>query len=490
MPDKPSDDMPGIERIRQIVSLHPWIDARQAAILSGYSRRYADRCLARLIAQGAVQTCRTFGLCTSGKLYAPAGRVIQLANGLTGQDMARALLHIEALWGTRNLLAILAGGDQVESQSGDPARQCAYRGRLLWSASPAKVRYLNARGKPVTLRLPAQGIVAQDGRFIPFVIEWDLGEIVLEGLAQRFAGLCRWSQSAEYRGYQERFPVIVMVTVNERRMWQLLWLWQCTRTRYHAPPLPFYIGVWREIVEERPDAWHSAGSGVSRVTLFQGARAAWPAWRPAPMVQVKPSRRSARDALVQVHLGIPSRQARGVLRCVAAWPLLTSDEVAAVLNLHLREAQISLKGLRELGLIEIFPLEGRLGYTLSPTGIQVLAAANGLSPAQYARWRYWPIAKHCRPLRLNLPVLVTCLGHTRAVRAFFVSLARHARRCRQELALDHALVAWDETESRRSYLYRGRRWTLAPDSSGLYRIGDQQYSFSSRSIAARPGCPG
>jgi hypothetical protein len=145
-----------------------------------------------------------------------------------------------------------------------------------------------------------------------------------------------------------------------------------------------------------------------------------------------------------------------------------------------------------LGLVDEYRRAGSPArYYLTALGVRLLAAASGLKPAQYARYRRWPV-KHLGARRrtgspdesqtstqtteLNIGLLARHFEHTREVREFFVSLADVARRHRM-LQLDHALAVWDENECRRYYEAGGRQHALVPDSGGVYRVGDRSYEF-------------
>jgi hypothetical protein len=121
---------------------------------------------------------------------------------------------------------------------------------------------------------------------------------------------------------------------------------------------------------------------------------------------------------------------------------------------------------------------------------RVLAAACGLEPGRYVRYRRWPTrhgprtpecetglaSTHRRGRELDVGILLRHYEHTRDVRAFMASLANVARRNRK-LRRDHALLVWDESECRRYYRAGGRRRALVPDSGGAYRIGQDVYHF-------------
>lgn len=456
------------DKILALVALHPWIDTSQIAALAGCSRQWAGQRLGQLAAAGMVQSCQVFGLCTTGNLYALAARgyrEAQVPGYVTRGFVTGALLQVEALWGTRNLLVRLA-----------------QRGNLLASASPIRERSQDARGKALVLNLAAMGIAIKDHRHIPFVVVWDLGEIIVKAFEPTFVRLYRWSRSEVYRNHPARFPATVVVTINQRRAWQLVEMWHRVASHCRLAPLPCYVGVWEEIISsDRDGAWCKVDNESARVPLFHSLSGL----DRAPTLfttarRTKSSTTDYRSVLVSLHLGVPDQRSRQVLRSVASWPLLTAKELALMAGEHLRSIQASLKSLMDLGLIKSHLIESNLGYYLASAGIQLLAAACGQSPVRYAQSRHWSIVGggQGRLPRLNLLSLVRSPAHTRQVRAFFVSLARLAEHCRRDLALDHTLVAWDdERESRRYFRFGGRRWTLAPDASGLYRIGDQLYEF-------------
>ena len=235
------------------VALHPWIDADQAAALAGCSPRWARLQLGQYVERGSLQSCRIAGLCTHGDLYAlgtRGSREIARPDYATRGFMERALLRVEALWGVRNLLTIMAGQETLRE-----------------AASPERAQYLAATGKQHTLYLDALGMVERSGRLIPFVVEWDLGEVSAESFRERFAALYRWRQASRYRADAARFPVIVIVTVHRGRAWRLAEVWQQAGRR-GGVVLPCYVGVWGELVEGRLSAWYSASDPVRPTPLF------------------------------------------------------------------------------------------------------------------------------------------------------------------------------------------------------------------------------
>ncbi len=469
-----------------VVAAHPWIDAEQASALAGLSHRQADRLLDQAVREGLAQACHVFGLCTHGASYAL--KPYALREGFTGSPIGleRALLRIESLWGARNLLAHLTKSETL-TQAGSPDRLLVPVGHKF--------------GKiPNYLDVLAWGTVKRGTGLLPFVIEWDLGEVVPEAYRHRFATIYRIVQQCDL----STFPVWVMVTTNRQRAAQLLWLWRHETARHHARPLRFYVAEWSAVVSGRPDVWQRIGNEGTPLSLFHGesgqadvALKPYRAGRP-PRQSFSADRvlagQSDRHQLARAHLSVPDRFARRVLRCIANWPLLSASETALLLSDE-RETNVrpALRGLARLGLLAEYrrPQEPARFY-LTALGVQLLAAASGMEPSLYVRYRRWPAkfrqgrrrksggsdraTTRKRGRELDVGILVRHLQHTRDVRAFMVSLAGAARHYRS-LRFDHALMVWDESECRRYYRVSGEPRALIPDSGGVYRIGRDSFEF-------------
>lgn len=463
-------------RLLSVIAAHPWLDAGQAAALAGLGRRKTDRYLDRLTREGLTQTCRVAGLCTHGALYAlngrAAGEQVQVASPA---GLEQALLQIESLWGVRNLLVDLAR-----------------RERLVRAVSPGRLCLATGQKDSLRLDVLAWGELARDGGVLPFVVDWDLGEIVPEAYRQRFETIHRAG-----RRDGARLPVFVLVTTNRVRAMQLLWLWREAAQSCGACLARFYVAEWSAVIGGRPDVWRRAGDEGTPVPLFHGETgqtdilscvAYLSSARGAGFsVDRVRAGSSARHELARAHLSVPDRAARRMLRIVGNWPLLSASEIALLLGdrreTHVRPA---LRRLEELGLVVAYlrlseSHQEPARYYLSALGVRLLAAASGMRPGRYVRYRQWPRRKNkTRDARsaqgLDVSLLIAHFEHTRDVRAFFVALARTARRfC--ELRQDHALLVWDESDCRRFYHAGGRKHALIPDSGGVYRIGREVYEF-------------
>jgi hypothetical protein len=473
-----TDSLPSI---LQIVAAHPWIDAEQISALAGLSHRQTDRTLGQALREGLTQVCHVAGLCTHGALYAPRRRTSNIECAAGTVNLERALLQIEPLWGARNLLAHLVQRETL-LRSCSPARL----------SLPAESTLAQDGSHHARLDVLAWGTLKRDNELLPFVIEWDLGEVVPEAYRDRFAAVHRITQQCE----PSLFPVWAMVTTNRVRLTQLLWLWREAALRHHMRPLRFYIAEWSAVISGQPDVWRRIGTEGMRVCLFQGE----PGQTIFPLgPQTAQSLRAGfsadrvlngqteRHGLARAHLSVPNRFTRRVLRSVANWPLLSLSEAALLLSdEHETNVRSALRNLVKLGLIaEYLRPQEPTRYYLTLSGVQLLAAASGVEPGRYVHYRRWPTktrprgpAVHStrRRKELDIGILVRHFQHTRDVRAFMVSLANVARRYRK-LRFDHALMVWDESECRRYYQAEGRRRALVPDSGGVYRIGQDAYEF-------------
>ncbi len=460
-----------------VIAAHPWIDAGQTAALAGLDRRKTDRYLDRLTREGLVQMCRIAGLCTHGALYALNGRAVyDQTQSVSPISLEQALLQIESLWGVRNLLVDLARRD-----------------RLIRAVSPGRLCLKDS----LRLNVPAWGELARDEGKLSFVVDWDLGEVVPDAYRRRFEAIHRAGH-----GDMARLPAFVLVTTNRVRAMQLLWLWREAAQSCGACLARFYVAEWSAVISGRPDVWRRAGDEGTPVPLFHGEMGQTDV---SSMVYQSAARcagfsvdrvragSSARRKLARAHLSVPDRAARRVLRMVGNWPLLSASEIALLLGdqreTHVRPA---LSRLEELDLVTTYfhlpeSRQEPARYYLTDLGVRLLAAASGMRPGRYVRYRQWPRRKtpdarsaQREPDRpaggLDVSLLIAHFEHTRDVRSFFISLARTARRFR-DLRQDHALLVWDESDCRRFYHAGGRKHALIPDSGGVYRIGRELYEF-------------
>jgi|GEM_PF-4785158 len=482
----------GLSRLLDVVAAHPWLDVEQASALAGLSRRQAARLLEQAVGARLAQVCHVAGLCTYGALYALTRRGMRDRPLASPIGLERTLLQIEPLWGARNLLAGLAQCDGL-AQSISPARL----------SLPAGAQPVLPGHRAPHLDVLAWGRLAREPGELPFVLEWDLGEVVTEVYRHRFDAIYVMAQ----RGESCAFPVWVMVTTNRARAAQLLWLWRNAALRHAMRPLTFYVAEWSAVLSGQPDVWQRICNEGQRCRLFYGepgvtspdvkevgpdlSRRAPRASFSARRVKESPGRR---HDLAHAHLCVPDQYARRVLRRIANWPLLTASELSRLLadecETNVRPALCSLV---RLGLLaEHRRAQEPARFYLTSLGVRLLAAASGMETGRYVHYRRWPARRttgrrfaqgktadhvtRSRGKELDVGILLRHLQHTRDVRAFMVSLAGVARQYRA-LRFDHALAVWDEGECRRYYEADGRRHALVPDSGGMYRVGQTLYEF-------------
>ncbi len=163
-----------------------------------------------------------------------------------------------------------------------------------------------------------------------------------------------------------------------------------------------------------------------------------------------------------------------ILRLLLAHPLLSDEELAAVLNLQRRSVRCSLYELHTLGCLE--PIITKIGkrWHMCGRGLRLLAAANRMHIRNIA------IVPDDKADRETAPMvqrgeawLLLHMQHTAGIYRFFASLTQAARQ-----QAGH-LLCWWETGALCERRYRvGEQWyNLRPDALAEYRVGPQQLRF-------------
>jgi DNA-binding MarR family transcriptional regulator len=163
-----------------------------------------------------------------------------------------------------------------------------------------------------------------------------------------------------------------------------------------------------------------------------------------------------------------------ILRLLLAHPLLSDEELAALLGLQQRSVRCVLYELHQLGCLE--PLTTRVGkrWHLYERGLRLLAAANHIPIRTIAvisdEAAYRETSAMAQP---GEAWLVQHVEHTAGVYGFFARLGQAARR-----EAGQALCWW-ETGALCERRYRvGEQWyNLRPDALAAYRIGREQMRF-------------
>jgi DNA-binding MarR family transcriptional regulator len=373
---------------------------------------------------------------------------------------------------------------------------------------------------------------ARGKEYRPVLIEWDTGDVLVAAYRSRFDLLYRSCRRLTETGQAgTEFPVTVMLTTTVRRAMQLLVLWGNCALEEGIPVQPFFVAPWQAVLSS-PAVWRRPAAPLDAGRLFVGVRGVEKAALPAEMRLTYPTQGQKLAPARDLSLGVPpappsaGRAGRGAAPCsldrllppsgpgaepnrppgrrqgdgaasvaeqlalstpgrrllerIAAWPLLSCEELAAVAGLPKSLVQENLDQLRALGLIATYTApDGRDLAHLTPQAISFLAAVRGASPAWYAAGRQWPVERlpDSREVRLRLAALTTTYAHTCLTRWLFAAFLETARHFREERMLAHRLAVWEEFEARRHFHHHGRPRVLVPDAAGVYLIGDQAYDF-------------
>jgi len=165
---------------------------------------------------------------------------------------------------------------------------------------------------------------------------------------------------------------------------------------------------------------------------------------------------------------------RSILHLLLAHPLLSDEELAALLGLQQRSVRCVLYELHRLGCLESLPTEIGKRWHLCERGLRLVAAANHIPIRTSAI-----ISDEAAPRETSAMAqhgeawLVQHIEHTAGVYGFFARIGQAARR-----EAGQALCWW-ETGAVCERRYRvGEQWyNLRPDALAQYRIGRQRIRF-------------
>jgi len=165
---------------------------------------------------------------------------------------------------------------------------------------------------------------------------------------------------------------------------------------------------------------------------------------------------------------------RSILHLLLAHPLLSDEELAALLGLQQRSVRCVLYELHRLGCLESLPTEIGKRWHLCERGLRLVAAANHIHIRTIA-----VISDEAAPRETFAMAqpgeawLVQHIEHTAGVYGFFARLTQAARR-----EAGQALCWW-ETGAVCERRYRvGEQWyNLRPDALAQYRVGREQMRF-------------
>jgi len=163
-----------------------------------------------------------------------------------------------------------------------------------------------------------------------------------------------------------------------------------------------------------------------------------------------------------------------ILSLLLAHPLLSDEELAALLSLQRKSVRCSLYELHQLGCLE--PIVTSVGkrWHLRGSGLHMIATAChmhirniALSPENT------PVTELSTVVQRGENWLLQHIRHTAGIYGFFASLAQAARR-----EPGQALCWWETgAMCERRYRVHERWYNLRPDALAEYRVGTQQMRF-------------
>ncbi len=163
-----------------------------------------------------------------------------------------------------------------------------------------------------------------------------------------------------------------------------------------------------------------------------------------------------------------------ILQLLLAHPLLSDEELGALLNLQRRSVRCSVYELHALGCLEPIPTEIGRRWHLCGRGLRMMATANHLHIRNIAiESDEEADGETLTVVRRGEGWLLQHIQHTAGIYRFFASLAQAARQ------QPGPMLCWWETGARCERHYRvGEQWyNLRPDALAEYRVGSQQLRF-------------
>jgi predicted transcriptional regulator len=165
---------------------------------------------------------------------------------------------------------------------------------------------------------------------------------------------------------------------------------------------------------------------------------------------------------------------RNILRLLLAHPLLSDEELGAVLNLQRRSVRCSVYELHALGCLEPITTEAGKRWHLCGRGLRLLATANHL-PIRNIAIESDDEAGGGKQIVVQRGEgwLLQHIQHTAGIYRFFANLAQAARQQPGQM------LCWWETGASCERRYRvGEQWyNLRPDALAECRAGSQQIRF-------------
>ena len=327
---------------------------------------------------------------------------------------------------------------------------------------------------------------------IPFVVEWDRGELPVAGLVRRAQGLAGWYARPESRLAPTMAPALILVTTRWRRASAFTDAFFRAAEKWGGARPPMYITTRQLGVCQgwHSPSWLNVGPGRSESRLFQGMfplpfdLQSWavkedpPRYRLSPLPTRPEGEGGVRRQVALVLATSPADKL--TLKRVATHPFMTPAGLAVATGLKRSVVERrTVSVLERLGLVGRVALDGDnyLPRHCSPTraGLELLAAMAGVGSRDYLDDRGYSLDPDTREPRLRF--LSRSPHHLWAAQGVFMAFAMAAEKG-QQAGWDQELRVWDgEVDSRRFFTHWGRRRALFPDGYGQYRAEDSVFHF-------------
>jgi hypothetical protein len=458
---------------------HPWADATHLSCLCGIPRRTTYRRLRSMQEDALVWKVSVGVPGVASSLHALGRKGIEAlaggsklasryarAFGLDASGLGRVVVRVEELTWARNLLTSLGKlGQSIE-----------------WAVSPAFADS-NGRSLPFSALACVSPIA---GRYVLAGIIADTGGVTVGSLEPRLRKALRWLGRVRGRG---ETGGVVVVTSNAYRAAQVGGLAQYLGQKLGGDPWLYVAGV--EHLAEEPRSWLVPGGGAA-VYLWEGLRAGgicpereWPVLergkeaRGGPVGTCMVPSYLGGKRVQKAFLDLKSGQ-WNMLRAVASWPLLRVSDLALLLSEPTGRVAGRLGELGGMDLVDGVDLdeadeEGNR-YVLTPTGMKLMGATQGMRARKYAKSRLWPVGQ-TGPVKLRLGPYRRAQEHTAWALEFMAGLRALADQMWEE-GYYHRLLVWDSHESAMWFWDDdNRRRLIRPDGGGVYQIGTEMYRF-------------
>lgn len=188
-----------------------------------------------------------------------------------------------------------------------------------------------------------------------------------------------------------------------------------------------------------------------------------------------PDKASGFERVAALSLAIGPLQKR-MLEWISHHALLTPSDLATLMEIRESLADKLLSGLDARELVRPLPQSDTAmptvsRYVLTPAGLRLLAARDGVPPRRYVRYGVIAAPNEGKTSR-RLETLVGQFQHTTGANSFFVRLKRDVD------AAGGRLLRWlNASESTVQFTYKEKRHWLRPDGCAEFQLGGEVHRF-------------